>query len=78
MIYKKLPSNIIAVMSAELDDMPYLDTPDDVKQTALEWLPIATPDYRRLSQLLIDEKVRADPRWSADGKILEISLVRND
>lgn len=75
--YFSHPENVVAIMSAHLaGDIPALDTQADVDQMAIEWLPIATPNFRHLTQLILDGKVRAEPRWREDGRILEISLVR--
>lgn len=75
--YYETPENVVAIMSTQIvGDIPALDTQSDVNQVALEWLPIATHDFRHLTQLIRDGKVRAEPRWSQDGRILEISLVR--
>lgn len=62
------------VMSAHISgDIPALDTQAAINQVAIEWLPIATGDYQRITQMILDGSVRAELRSIAAGQ-LEIAL----
>lgn len=73
-----MDADVIAVMSAQVEGLT-IDTPEDAVQTAIEWVPLCVLDRKMasvLAQLIRYGKVRIDPTWSDDGRILELSIVR--
>lgn len=72
-----MPDDVVATMTATIEGLQ-INSAADAAQTALEWLPISAPSdqAQRLAQMIHDGTVRIESTWSADGKQLELSLVK--